>query len=72
MTLTLTLNPNPNPKQADLTRTFASHMMAQKRALANYEADQEAIRAEQLAKVGLGPGSGLGLGLALTLTPTYP
>lgn len=36
--------------QADLTRTFASHMMAQKRALANYEADQEAIRAEQLAK----------------------
>lgn len=36
--------------QAELTRTFAAHMMAQKRALANHEAEQEAIRAVQMGK----------------------
>jgi len=36
--------------QAELTRTFAAHMIAQKRALASHEAEQEAIRAVQLGK----------------------
>ena len=36
--------------QADLTRSFAAHMMAQKVALAGHEAEQEAIRAVQMGK----------------------
>jgi len=36
--------------QAELTRTFAAHMIAQKRAAASHEAEQEEIRAVQLGK----------------------
>ena len=36
--------------QADLTRSFAAQMIAQKQVLASYEAEQEEIRKQQLAK----------------------